>query len=63
MSEELTYELGLQEGLEMINMWEDGKFETFPDVIKNYMTLKELNALSEWGRGILDAWERHNDSH
>ena len=61
MSEELTYELGLQHGLESIKKWEDGKFESFPEIIKNYMKLRELDALSDWSRGVLDAWEQNHE--
>ncbi len=52
-----TYEMGINYMPELIKMFEDGHFDGLEEIIKNYAYIRSVGTLSEYARGILDAWE------
>ncbi len=53
-----TYEMGINDMPELIRMFEDGHFDELKEIIQMQVFLRGRDALREYGRGMLDAWEQ-----
>ncbi len=59
---ERTYEMGVDDMPELIKMFEDGQFDELEEIIKNHAYIRSVDALSDYNRGMLDAWEKRYGS-